>query len=690
MKTLKYILLTLIATLAFASCTDDDKTIFDPNNAKPGELISVKSSYKLLSHKSDRVIETFQWGKMDFGFQAAINYSLELDLAGQNFANPATVFTTNDLAKDVTVGELNAAMMNLQAQYGFADYDNTKVEFRIRGGVSEDAQSGSVYSNVVESNIISYPSEPTYPMIRIVGDYCGWSHGNAMKLFSFEKNDIYEGWIFFDAKAANGFKVSGGTTDWNTEAGNWGLKEGDAPSSEATSLNLWSDGGSKNIDIYSKKYYKFSFNKATAELKVLASMNSSLTIKGTATGGKAIELGFDASQQAFSGNVSLLEGDFMITGENMNLGQGTDAGSLVDDGKAIVTKAGDYQLSVILNNSNDLKFRMKSASPLDPNLVTPQTLNALKDLSIRKTDVSEISWSEFDFGYQDLAKVTYTVEMDLAGSNFAKAQKLATLEGSENTTTSIAGSTYLNALTELGKGLDEEVEVEVRIAAKVSNSDEIFYSNIEKFKLKVTAPPLKESNLYMIGNKFGDWGWQNYDVVAMTPVWGYDNKETGMYWTIQYLDTDTQFKWSGKRDWDGSFNAKDTNIGFIQDGGNAKVEAAGLYMIFVDLANSKICIEPANIYGIGDVFGGWDAGKYPLNISDSKVSATAVNKGELRMHATSSIQPSDWDWWKMEFVIIDGEIEYRGNGGDQTRVSVEAGQTITLDFSSPNPTGSIK
>jgi hypothetical protein len=42
----------------------------------------------------------------------------------------------------------------------------------------------------------------------------------------------------------------------------------------------------------------------------------------------------------------------------------------------------------------------------------------------------------------------------------------------------------------------------------------------------------------------------------------------------------------------------------------------------------------------------------------------------------------------MEFIILDGKIEYRGTGGDQTRVPVAAGKTVTLDFNAG--TGTIE
>ena len=54
-----------------------------------------------------------------------------------------------------------------------------------------------------------------------------------------------------------------------------------------------------------------------------------------------------------------------------------------------------------------------------------------------------------------------------------------------------------------------------------------------------------------------------------------------------------------------------------------------------------------------------------------------------RQKAANRVQvhKSTIDWWKMEFIILGGKIEYRGTGGDQTRVSANAGEHVYLNFS---------
>ena len=189
------------------------------------------------------------------------------------------------------------------------------------------------------------------------------------------------------------------------------------------------------------------------------------------------------------------------------------------------------------------------------------------------------------------------------------------------------------------------------------------------------APSLPE-NMYMVGAAFGSWDWSSDGIVELTPV----NGKAGQFWTIRYIEAESPFKFCPVRDWAGDFTGLGEDTGYTVNGGNCIVAESGVYMIYVDVENKKLCVEPAKVYGIGDCFGGWDQGMEGALFAnaDGKVSATVAADGELRMYAASSIATSDW--WTREFIVLDGKIAYRGNGGDQERVSVKAGQKVTLDF----------
>ena len=189
------------------------------------------------------------------------------------------------------------------------------------------------------------------------------------------------------------------------------------------------------------------------------------------------------------------------------------------------------------------------------------------------------------------------------------------------------------------------------------------------------APTLPET-MYIIGDGVGGWDWTADYIVDMTPV----NGKPGQFWAIRNIEAGKGFKFCAVKEWSGDFTGLGEDTGYTVDSGNCFVAETGVYMIYVDVENKKLCVEPAKVYGIGDCFGGWSeamSGALFAN-ADGKVSITVPTAGELRMYAASSIATSDW--WTREFIILDGKIAYRGNGGDQTRVSVAAGAKVTLDF----------
>lgn len=216
--------------------------------------------------------------------------------------------------------------------------------------------------------------------------------------------------------------------------------------------------------------------------------------------------------------------------------------------------------------------------------------------------------------------------------------------------------------------------------AETGNYRVVFTPATKEVKIQAVAFP---EHLYMIGDEFGSWNWSSDGVVEMIPVlhnpdWNVEAE--GQFWTVRYFTAGKGFKFCSVRDWKGDFWGLTTNDGFTESGGNCVVAEDGFYLVHVDLKREMVHVEPARVYGIGSCFGGWNEGmEDALFKADGKVlKATTTGEGEVRMYVASSISTSDW--WTREFVFFDGKIAYRGNGGDQDRVTVLKGQEISLDF----------
>ena len=97
-----------------------------------------------------------------------------------------------------------------------------------------------------------------------------------------------------------------------------------------------------------------------------------------------------------------------------------------------------------------------------------------------------------------------------------------------------------------------------------------------------------------------------------------------------------------------------------------------------------------DVYLIGNTAGSWNVEaanlfSVPASKDGEFVSPAFVAEDEIRVcvHPKESV-----DWWRMEFIVLDGKIDYRGNGPDQARVKGQAGQRLYLNFT--NGTGSVK
>ena len=205
-------------------------------------------------------------------------------------------------------------------------------------------------------------------------------------------------------------------------------------------------------------------------------------------------------------------------------------------------------------------------------------------------------------------------------------------------------------------------------------------------KVELTQASSLPSEMFMIGQNFGGWNWESAGVRSLTPV----NGAEGHFWTVVYLAANEGVKLATEKTWDAAFGKLATNEGGFQNDndGNACVAEAGLYLIYADMENSKMSITPAVVCGLGDAFGGWDstnAGQVVMTVADGKASVTATASGLLR----SFVKIDGIDAWKVEFSVFNGNIVYRGNGGDfndTTAATVSAGQTITYDFNANTAT----
>ncbi|MCC6460937.1 MAG: SusE domain-containing protein [Saprospiraceae bacterium] len=214
----KYLVPVLFAALLIGSC---GKGEFDPLPVlKVGDAPaltapdSAASIVLLEANANDPFV--FTWTAADFNFDAAVSYTVEVDKAGNNFADPVTIGTSNGLSLD---NALVSKVNNILVSKGFPGEEPGNVEVRLAAKVNPEVPT--VYSSAVPVTITPYTVVIVYPKLQVPGSYQGWNPADENTvIFSAKSDSKFEGFIYFKDPNSE-FKYTDGPS-WDTNYGDTG------------------------------------------------------------------------------------------------------------------------------------------------------------------------------------------------------------------------------------------------------------------------------------------------------------------------------------------------------------------------------------------------------------------------------------------------------------------------------------
>jgi starch-binding outer membrane protein SusE/F len=230
-------LLLMTSGILLSSCTKNDIKAYLNPGAAP-QFNSTISTLVLIQANAATTAGSFSWTAADFGFKAAVTYSIQFCKAGTNFAPASTTEVTigSLLSKTFTVGDFNAKMLDIML-YGAPTAVHARLKADVGSGVAP------LYSNVITNLVITaYRDIINYGFpqaLFIAGNYQGWDPGSAPKIVDKTATGTtgsgYEGYINFTDGAPHDFKMVKGN--------NWGA--GDFGS--AGGLNLGNGGANLQL-----------------------------------------------------------------------------------------------------------------------------------------------------------------------------------------------------------------------------------------------------------------------------------------------------------------------------------------------------------------------------------------------------------------------------------------------------------
>ena len=239
MKNIKNTLFVLFGMLTLASCSDDveDRPVITATDA-PTLTAPDGGAYVLAIENASAQAERFVWTPANFDQDVAIIYTVEIDLLGNEFANPQSLGSvTGDNNLSVSVESLNGAALLVGGEAFVED----QFEVRVRASVNDTFES--MYSNTVTISVTPYVS--VVPPLFLVGSPQGhyglneWDNTTAMPLryIGDGVTRVYEAYV--KVGVGQGFKFIGEQGTWDN--GNYGTIGG------VQDGNLENGGGSSDI-----------------------------------------------------------------------------------------------------------------------------------------------------------------------------------------------------------------------------------------------------------------------------------------------------------------------------------------------------------------------------------------------------------------------------------------------------------
>jgi hypothetical protein len=324
---IKYISLACASIFALSACSDDEDIIkLDPSNfVAPKVETPASSTIELLEENAANTAMTFNWSAANYGTNTPPKYELQIDVKGDNFENHQVLTSTSTLTADVTVKELNLAVIAL----GLEPFKEGEIEYRIVSTVGTPG-SQQLISNVNILKITPYPTDLSTNW-GVVGSATpnGWDGPDVQ----FWKTDVTNVFVAYT-------DLKGGEIKFRQD-NKWELDYGGS--------NGKLEKGGKNIAVDAGTY-KITMDLTNLTYK-LDKYSWGLVGDATANGwdGPDQKLSYDGALDAWTITTTLKDGEFKFRLNNdwgTNYGGTSNAGELTDkDGANIKIKAGKYKIT---------------------------------------------------------------------------------------------------------------------------------------------------------------------------------------------------------------------------------------------------------------------------------------------------------------------------------------------------------
>ncbi|MBC6109973.1 SusE domain-containing protein [Pedobacter fastidiosus] len=342
MKRLIYFILFFVT--AFTACKKDNNIVatIKTNVGAPIITIPVNASAIVITAPDTTKAFKVKWKKADFGVAVVLNYTVQLDAAGKNFASAVNIGNSNADSVSMSLGSLNTTLLNVLNLTANAKSD---VEIRVTATLSNNNKITSV---PIKISVTTY-KELAPDKLFVPGAYQNWAPDVA-PFIRFVADSKYEGFVYMSV--ADQFKFTS-AADWNH------INYGDGGAGKLTT-----DGLAGGVTVSAPGYYKL--NVDTKNLTYSTALIQSFGIIGSATSGvwdNSTPMTYDKTNGVWKVTANLVAGALKFRANNVwdiNFGPAdvnAFTGTLIQTNDAItITANGNYTITIDFKQATANKY----------------------------------------------------------------------------------------------------------------------------------------------------------------------------------------------------------------------------------------------------------------------------------------------------------------------------------------------
>ncbi len=328
-------LFSIIIALGLWSCDDQELTQIN-ENANTALSLSIDAVVMTEDNTNEEIL-TATWTKPDFGFQSVPEYTIEVDIMGNDFNSPRLVNVGRNTSKVFTSEELNSILLNL----GATPMEVNQIEMRLLVSLS-DAQESYTQPVGLEATPFSSILDLS-TNLGIVGNATpgGWSSTNETPIqdipfYSTSENNV----VVAYATLRDGEMKFRENNDWAVNYGD----DGNDGSLEPNGANIPVSAGN----------YKITVNTETLEWSIEEyswGIVGGATVYGWDT--PDIKFEYNPFQDNWKAAATLTDGEIKFRQNeewSFDYGDTGADGTLDQGGDNIAVEAGHYIITLDLNN----------------------------------------------------------------------------------------------------------------------------------------------------------------------------------------------------------------------------------------------------------------------------------------------------------------------------------------------------